>query len=133
MRLEGRVPRVSLISVAVEVTRLILVVPRCAFRTPHSHGFGFPMAGTWRRRTELRGLWHCRSLTSMSFTGTVENGVIKLPADAALPNGTKVWVEPIAQSCAITNGHWQFPEAHQLGQFGAPVEDWRLLANENTA
>jgi hypothetical protein len=67
----------------------------------------------------------------MSFTGTVENGVIKLPADAALPNGTKVWVEPIAKSRAITNGHWQFPEARHLGQFGAPVEDWRLLANED--
>ena len=25
---------------------------------------------------------------------------------------------------------WRFPEARHLGQFGAPVEDWRLLANE---
>jgi len=33
----------------------------------------------------------------MSFTGTVENGVIKLPADAAWPNGTKIRVELIAQ------------------------------------
>jgi len=32
----------------------------------------------------------------MSFTGTVENGVVKLPANAALPNGTKVRVEAIS-------------------------------------
>ena len=36
----------------------------------------------------------------MSFTGTVENGVVKLPADAALPNGTKVRVEPIVRPVA---------------------------------
>jgi len=36
----------------------------------------------------------------MSFTGTVENGVIKLPANAALPDGTKVRVEPIARPVA---------------------------------
>ena len=69
----------------------------------------------------------------MSFTGTVENGVVKLPADAALPNGTKVRGEPIAKPKAKTNGHWQFPEARHLGQFGATVEDWRLLANEDAA
>ena len=28
------------------------------------------------------------------------------------------------------NGDWQFPEGRKLGAFGAPVEDWRLLANE---
>jgi len=33
----------------------------------------------------------------MSFTGTVENGVVKLPADAALPNGTQVRVEAISK------------------------------------
>lgn len=36
----------------------------------------------------------------MSFTGTVENGVVRLPADAALPNGTKVRVEPIVRPAA---------------------------------
>ena len=36
----------------------------------------------------------------MSFTGTVENGVVKLPADAALPNGTKVRVEAISKPSA---------------------------------
>ena len=33
---------------------------------------------------------------SMSFTGTVEGGVVKLPPEAALPDGTKVRVEPVA-------------------------------------
>ena len=69
----------------------------------------------------------------MSFTGTVEDGVVKLPADAALPNGTEVRIEPIARPRTQTNGRWQFPEARHLGQFGAPVEDWRLLANEDAA
>jgi predicted DNA-binding antitoxin AbrB/MazE fold protein len=36
----------------------------------------------------------------MSFTGTVENGVVKLPANAALPDGTKVRVEPITRPAA---------------------------------
>jgi hypothetical protein len=27
-------------------------------------------------------------------------------------------------------GDWHFPEGHHLGPFKAPVEDWRLLANE---
>lgn len=34
---------------------------------------------------------------------------------------------------AIAHTHWRFPEARHLGQFGAPVEDWRLLANEDAA
>ena len=28
------------------------------------------------------------------------------------------------------NGDWRFPEGRRLGAFRAPVEDWRLLANE---
>jgi hypothetical protein len=28
------------------------------------------------------------------------------------------------------NGQWRFPEGRRLGAFRAPVEDWRLLANE---
>lgn len=28
------------------------------------------------------------------------------------------------------NWDWRFPEGRHLGPFGAPVEDWRLLANE---
>jgi hypothetical protein len=31
------------------------------------------------------------------------------------------------------NGRWEFPEARSLGQFVAPVEDWRMLANEAAA
>ena len=28
------------------------------------------------------------------------------------------------------NGSWRFPEGRHLGTFQAPVENWRLLANE---
>jgi hypothetical protein len=31
----------------------------------------------------------------MSFTGTIENGVVKLPPDTGLANGTKVRIEPL--------------------------------------
>jgi predicted DNA-binding antitoxin AbrB/MazE fold protein len=31
----------------------------------------------------------------MSFTGTVENGVVKLPPDVSLPEGAKVRVESL--------------------------------------
>lgn len=30
------------------------------------------------------------------------------------------------------NGEWRFPEGRHMGPFGAPVEDWRLLANESS-
>lgn len=36
----------------------------------------------------------------MSFTGTVEHGVVKLPPDAFIPDGTKVRVEPLTSSAA---------------------------------
>jgi hypothetical protein len=36
----------------------------------------------------------------MSYTGTVENGVVKLPPEARLPDGTPVRVEPLAFSSA---------------------------------
>jgi len=32
-----------------------------------------------------------------------------------------------------SNGQWRFPEARHLGQFCVPVEDWRLLANDDAA
>ncbi len=31
----------------------------------------------------------------MSFTGTVEQGMVKIPLDTPLPDGTKVQVEPL--------------------------------------
>ena len=31
----------------------------------------------------------------MSFIGTIENGVVKMPPEAGLANGTKVRIEPI--------------------------------------
>ena len=43
---------------------------------------------------------------SMSYTGTVEKGMIKLPPEAALPDGTKVRVEPlILSSVKLINKH----------------------------
>ena len=43
---------------------------------------------------------------SMSYTGTVEKGMIKLPPGAALPDGTKVRVEPlILSSVKLINKH----------------------------
>lgn len=38
-----------------------------------------------------------------------------------------------AKPHAKVSGQWRFPDARHLGQFGAPVEDWRLLANEDAA
>jgi hypothetical protein len=32
----------------------------------------------------------------MSFTGTVERGMVKLPPEIALPDGTQVRIEPLA-------------------------------------
>jgi predicted DNA-binding antitoxin AbrB/MazE fold protein len=31
----------------------------------------------------------------MSYTGTVENGVVKLPPEVSLPEGSRVRVEPV--------------------------------------
>lgn len=37
------------------------------------------------------------SFPRMSFTGTIENGVVKLPSGLGLPDGTQVRVEPITK------------------------------------
>ena len=34
----------------------------------------------------------------MSYTGTVERGMVKLPPGAVLPDGTKVRVEPLEEN-----------------------------------
>jgi hypothetical protein len=39
-------------------------------------------------------------------------------------------VHRMAKPPTKPNGDWRFPEARHLGPFVAPVEDWRLLANE---
>lgn len=36
--------------------------------------------------------------SSMSYTGTIENGVVRLPANVALPDGTQVRVEVVEKS-----------------------------------
>ena len=38
--------------------------------------------------------------------------------------------EQMVQPQPKRNGDWRFPEGRNLGEFRAPVEDWRLLANE---
>jgi hypothetical protein len=35
---------------------------------------------------------------NMSYTGTVEKGVVKLPPGAVLPDGTQVRIEPVVSS-----------------------------------
>ncbi len=45
-------------------------------------------------------------LVGMSYIGTVTNGVVVLPADAQLKEGTQVRIEALSAS----------PEAHTLGQ-----------------
>jgi hypothetical protein len=34
----------------------------------------------------------------MSFTGTIENGMVKLPPEITLPDGTEVRIEPMPRS-----------------------------------
>ena len=34
----------------------------------------------------------------MSFTGTIENGMVKLPPEITLPDGTQVRIEPLEKS-----------------------------------
>jgi hypothetical protein len=38
----------------------------------------------------------------MSYTGTVENGVVVLPPEAKLPEGAKVEVHPISEDPFVT-------------------------------
>ena len=49
----------------------------------------FPVASQ-RLRASFSGI------TPMTYTGTVQNGAVILPADAHLPNGTAVEVRPLA-------------------------------------
>ena len=50
------------------------------------------------RATALAATQRAWSIPRMSITATVENDMIKLPADVHLPNGTQVRLEPIAPS-----------------------------------
>jgi hypothetical protein len=60
----------------------------------------------------------------MSFTGTVERGVVKLPPEVALPDGTQVLVEPLEKS----NRH-RFASADLIGSVdgdGIPATNERV-------
>lgn len=61
----------------------------------------------------------------MSYTGTVEGGVVKLPPEAALPDGTKVRVEPIPSG----NDRHTFASADLVGSVngdGIPATNERI-------
>ena len=61
----------------------------------------------------------------MSYTGTVEHGVIKLPDEAGLPDGTKVRVEPLEWQA----GRHKFASADLIGSVdgdGIPATNERV-------
>ena len=65
----------------------------------------------------------------MSYTGTIEKGVVKLPPEAAWPDGTIVRVEAIESSEAATAQHQQWVDE---GLASGPAEpkteaDWNAL------
>jgi hypothetical protein len=65
----------------------------------------------------------------MSCTGTIENGVVKLPPGAAWPDGTLVRVEPIESPESATALHQQWVNE---GLASGPAEpkteaDWNAL------
>ena len=60
----------------------------------------------------------------MSYTGTVENGVVKLPPEAAFPDGTQVRIEPLEKS-----ERHQFASADLIGSVngdGIPATNERV-------
>ena len=65
----------------------------------------------------------------MSCTGTIENGVVKLPPEMAWPDGTIVRVEPIESLEPATALHQQWVDE---GLSSGPAEpkteaDWKAL------
>lgn len=61
----------------------------------------------------------------MSYTGTIENGVVKLPPEADLANGTKVRVEPLEPQA----GRYVFASADLIGSVdgdGIPATNERI-------
>jgi hypothetical protein len=65
----------------------------------------------------------------MSYTGTVERGFVKLPPEAAWPDGTIVRVEPIESLEPATALHQQWVDE---GLASGPAEpkteaDWNAL------
>ena len=51
--------------------------------------------------------------------------VLRKAAEQMVLREVKIAPEP--------NGEWHFPESLHLGPIRAPVEDWRLLANDASA
>ena len=61
----------------------------------------------------------------MSYTGTIEKGVVKLPPEANLPEGTKVRIEPFEKP----NRRHRFASADLIGSVdgdGIPATNERV-------
>ena len=48
----------------------------------------------------------------MSFTATIKNGVIKLPAGIDLPDGTEVTIEPNEPTATVAESRQSFAERY---------------------
>lgn len=57
-------------------------------------------------------------------------GQLHLTVPELLRKATEQMVNRLAKRPAKSNGDWSFPASRHLGTFRAPIEDWRLLANE---
>ena len=60
----------------------------------------------------------------MSFTGTVEHGMVKLPPEMVLPDGTQVRIEPLDRAVGCT-----FASANLVGSVdgdGIPATNERV-------
>ncbi|RJR31366.1 MAG: hypothetical protein C4576_31905 [Desulfobacteraceae bacterium] len=58
-------------------------------------------------------------------------GRLHLTVSELLCKATEQMVNSLAKRPVKPNGDWSFPEGRHLGAFRAPIEDWRLLANES--
>jgi hypothetical protein len=67
-----------------------------------------------------------RYFPTMSYTGTVEGGVVKLPSEAAWPDGTRVRIEPLESQA---DGRHKFASADLVGSVdgdGVPATNERV-------
>lgn len=55
---------------------------------------------------------------------------LHLSVPELLRNLAEQAIQKDVKSLPGLSDNWQFPEGRHLGAFRAPVEDWRLLANE---
>ena len=58
---------------------------------------------------------------------------LKLSVPDLLRRAAEELVQHQSQPVPNEPSAWEFPEGCELGEFLAPVEDWRLAANESTS